>query len=232
MKWVNVYLVGYVIFIIGVDRRARQDGRAREGGHRLDGHRRRHRDRPRRHVLDLGQRPEGNDRDRSALTAIPAAFPARAAGWRPIAPKWPRARGRPARALPRRYARATIGLAAPLSPEDQLVQSMPDASPTKWHLAHTTWFFETFVLSRFVPGYRPVDERYAYLFNSYYEAVGPRQPRPLRGALTRPSLDEVRAYRDAIDERMDALLGWRRRTAATPSTASSWASSTSSSTRS
>ena len=98
-----------------------------------------------------------------------------------------------------------MGLAAPLSPEDQLVQSMPDASPTKWHLAHTTWFFETFVLSRFVPGYRAVDERYAYLFNSYYEAVGPRQPRPQRGALTRPSLDEVRAYRDAIDERMDAV---------------------------
>ena len=59
---------------------------------------------------------------------------------------------------------------------------MPDASPTKWHLAHTTWFFETFVLAPFVPGYRAVDERYAYLFNSYYEAVGPRQPRPRRGA--------------------------------------------------
>ena len=101
---------------------------------------------------------------------------------------------------------ATTGLAAPLSPEDQLVQSMPDASPTKWHLAHTTWFFETFVLSRFVPGYRTVDERYAYLFNSYYEAVGPRQPRPQRGALTRPSLEEVRAYRDAIDERMTRFI--------------------------
>jgi ergothioneine biosynthesis protein EgtB len=101
---------------------------------------------------------------------------------------------------------ATVRLAAPLSPEDQLVQSMPDASPTKWHLAHTTWFFETFVLSRFVPRYRAVDERYAYLFNSYYEAVGPRQPRPLRGAMTRPSLDEVRAYRDAIDERMESFL--------------------------
>ena len=101
---------------------------------------------------------------------------------------------------------ATSGLAAPLSPEDQLVQSMPDASPTKWHLAHTSWFFETFVLSRFVPGYRAVDEKYAYLFNSYYEAVGARQPRPRRGAMTRPSLDEVRAYRDAIDERMDTFL--------------------------
>ena len=101
---------------------------------------------------------------------------------------------------------ATTALAAPLSPEDQLVQSMPDASPTKWHLAHTTWFFETFVLSRFVRGYRPVDERYAYLFNSYYEAVGPRQPRPRRGDLTRPSLEEVHAYRDAIDERMNTFL--------------------------
>ena len=113
-------------------------------------------------------------------------------------------------ATPReRYAAvraATMDLAAPLSPEDQLVQSMPDASPTKWHLAHTTWFFETFVLSYVRPAYPPVDARYAYLFNSYYEAVGPRPPRPRRGALTRPSLDEVRAYRDAIDERMDALF--------------------------
>ena len=111
--------------------------------------------------------------------------------------------------LRERYAdvrAATAGLAAPLSAEDQLVQSMPDASPTKWHLAHTTWFFETFVLAPFAAGYRVVNERYAYLFNSYYEAVGPRQPRPRRGALTRPSVDEVRAYRDAIDERMDAFL--------------------------
>ncbi|HET6900720.1 MAG TPA: ergothioneine biosynthesis protein EgtB [Vicinamibacteria bacterium] len=111
--------------------------------------------------------------------------------------------------LRERYAdvrAATAGLSAPLSPEDQLVQSMPDASPTKWHLAHTTWFFEAFVLSRFVPGYRVVDEKYAYLFNSYYEAVGPRQPRPRRGAMTRPSLDEVRAYREAINERMDGLF--------------------------
>ena len=117
----------------------------------------------------------------------------------------------PARAhrLRERYAdvrAATAGLTAPLSAEDQLVQSMPDASPTKWHLAHTTWFFETFVLSRFVPGYRVVNDQYAYLFNSYYEAVGPRQPRPRRGAMTRPSLDEVRAYRDAVDERMDTFL--------------------------
>lgn len=97
-------------------------------------------------------------------------------------------------------------LVRPLSDADATIQSMDDASPAKWHLAHTTWFFETFVLSHVRPGYRPVDARYAYLFNSYYEAVGPRPPRPRRGALTRPSLDEVRAYRDAIDERMDALF--------------------------
>ena len=101
---------------------------------------------------------------------------------------------------------ATLALAAPLSAEDQLVQSMPDASPTKWHLAHTTWFFETFVLGRFVPGYRPVDARFAYLFNSYYEGVGPRPPRPRRGMLARPPLEEIHAYRAAIDRRMDALL--------------------------
>jgi ergothioneine biosynthesis protein EgtB len=108
-----------------------------------------------------------------------------------------------------RYAEVratTAGLAAPLSAEDQLVQSMADASPTKWHLAHTTWFFETFVLGRFVARYRPVDPAYAYLFNSYYEAVGPRQPRPRRGVLSRPALEEVRAYRETIDDRMDAFL--------------------------
>ena len=72
----------------------------------------------------------------------------------------------------------TERLAAPLSPEDQTVQSMPDASPTKWHLAHTTWFFETFVLRPHAPGYQVFDPAYEYLFNSYYEAVGPRHPRP------------------------------------------------------
>jgi hypothetical protein len=83
---------------------------------------------------------------------------------------------------------------------------MPDASPTKWHLAHTTWFFEAFVLARFEPEYRVVDARYAYLFNSYYEAVGPRQPRPRRGVLTRPSLAEVHAYRSTVDEWMQGFL--------------------------
>ena len=83
---------------------------------------------------------------------------------------------------------------------------MPDASPTKWHLAHTTWFFETMVLGRFDPFHRPVDERYAYLFNSYYEALGERQPRPRRGLITRPTLDEVHAYRRAVDASMDRFL--------------------------
>src|SRR5689334_10402905 len=95
---------------------------------------------------------------------------------------------------------ATLRLAAPLSAEDAVVQSMPDASPAKWHLAHTTWFFETFVLAPHLLGYAPYDERWGYLFNSYYEAVGPRHPRPSRGLLSRPSLDEVRAYRRAVDE--------------------------------
>jgi ergothioneine biosynthesis protein EgtB len=87
-----------------------------------------------------------------------------------------------------------------------LVQSMPDASPTKWHLAHTTWFFEEFVLARFDPAHRWHDERWRFLFNSYYEAAGPRHPRPARGLLSRPSLDEVRAWRTRVDERMLALL--------------------------
>jgi ergothioneine biosynthesis protein EgtB len=100
----------------------------------------------------------------------------------------------------------TEALAETLSTEDQLVQSMPDASPTKWHLAHTTWFFETFVLSRYKPEYRPVDPTYAYLFNSYYESVGPQHPRPRRGAVTRPSLDEVRDYRSVVDVEMAGFL--------------------------
>jgi ergothioneine biosynthesis protein EgtB len=100
---------------------------------------------------------------------------------------------------------ATEALAEPLSPEDQLLQSMPSASPTKWHRAHTTWFFEEFFLApRGVPAFDP---SYRFLFNSYYEAVGPRHPRPARGMLSRPSCDEVAAYRRAIDGRMHELLG-------------------------
>jgi ergothioneine biosynthesis protein EgtB len=102
--------------------------------------------------------------------------------------------------------RATLAIAAPLSAEDCLVQSMPDASPIKWHLAHTTWFFETFVLARESGDYRPFNPDFTFLFNSYYEAVGPRHERPRRGLLTRPSLDEVRAYRETIDRRMADLI--------------------------
>ncbi|MGD8809889.1 MAG: DinB family protein, partial [Gammaproteobacteria bacterium] len=97
-------------------------------------------------------------------------------------------------------------LAAPLSPEDQQVQTMPDVSPTKWHLAHVTWFFETFLLKEHLPGYTPIDPAHGYLYNSYYEAVGPRHARPQRGYLTRPSLDEVMAYRRHVDDAMERLL--------------------------
>ncbi|HXU51711.1 MAG TPA: ergothioneine biosynthesis protein EgtB [Casimicrobiaceae bacterium] len=101
---------------------------------------------------------------------------------------------------------ATEALAAPLSAEDAALQSMADASPVKWHLAHTTWFFETFVLAPHVPRYAPLDPAYRMLFNSYYVAVGDRYPRPHRGLLSRPSLDEVRAYRRHVDAAMTALL--------------------------
>lgn len=94
----------------------------------------------------------------------------------------------------------TEALAAPLSAEDQQAQSMPDASPTKWHLAHTTWFFERLVLMEHVRGHAPFDPCFDVLFNSYYEALGPRHPRPARGLLTRPSLDEVRRWRAHVDE--------------------------------
>ncbi len=96
-------------------------------------------------------------------------------------------------------------LAAPLSAEDLGAQSMPDASPAKWHLAHTTWFFETFVLAP-QADYKVFDQRFGFLFNSYYEALGPRQPRPQRGLLTRPSAEEVMAYRRHVDAAMQALL--------------------------
>jgi ergothioneine biosynthesis protein EgtB len=97
--------------------------------------------------------------------------------------------------------------AAPLSAEDQIVQSMPDASPTKWHRAHTTWFFEQFLLAPNVPGYQVFDERFAFLFNSYYVSAGPRYARPQRGLITRPDGAEVAAYRAHVDAAMEALLG-------------------------
>ena len=100
----------------------------------------------------------------------------------------------------------TEALAEPLSPEDQTVQTMADVSPTKWHRAHTTWFFETFVLGRHQPGYEAFDPSYRFLFNSYYEAVGPRHARPDRGLLSRPGVAEIARYRSAVDEAMDGFL--------------------------
>ena len=103
----------------------------------------------------------------------------------------------------------SLDITAPLSDADATIQPMPDASPAKWHLAHTTWFFETFLLRDHVPGYRAFDEGWAYLFNSYYEGEGERHARPRRGMLSRPSLDEIRRYRAHVDaalcDSIDAL---------------------------
>lgn len=122
-------------------------------------------------------------------------------------------------ALAARYAAvraATVALAAPLSPEDAMLQSMEDASPAKWHLAHTTWFFEHFLLA--AAGVAPLQPRWHYLFNSYYSSAGPSQPRPRRGLLSRPSLAAVLAWREAVDARVlralkagDLDLRWQRR---------------------
>ena len=116
----------------------------------------------------------------------------------------------PARAaLARQFAAVraeSLARAAPLSAEDQCVQSMPDASPIKWHLAHTSWFFETVLLQAHQPGYTPFDARYGYLFNSYYEALGPRHPRPQRGLLTRPPLDHIHRYRAHVDAALLAFM--------------------------
>ena len=105
-----------------------------------------------------------------------------------------------------RVRATTERLASVLSAEDQTVQTMPDVSPTKWHRAHVTWFFETFILGEYATGYRAFDEAYAYIFNSYYEAVGARHPRTERGFLSRPGIDEVTRYRQFVDEAMDALV--------------------------
>ncbi len=104
----------------------------------------------------------------------------------------------------------TRALTIPLSVEDQTVQSMPDASPTKWHLAHTTWFFETFILARYQPDYRPFDDSYRHLFNSYYESVGPRFPRSQRGLLSRPSCADITRYRAYVDEHMATFMAGAR----------------------
>ncbi|HUS23043.1 MAG TPA: ergothioneine biosynthesis protein EgtB [Aeromicrobium sp.] len=112
--------------------------------------------------------------------------------------------------LQRRYldVRAyTERLAEPLSPEDQTVQSMPDVSPTKWHRAHVTWFFETFLLSGHEPNFAPFQDQYWFLFNSYYESVGPRYDRPIRGVISRPGAHDVGLYRDNVDARFGDLIG-------------------------
>src|SRR5260221_7561075 len=111
--------------------------------------------------------------------------------------------------LARRYAetrRRTEALAEPLSAEDQTVQSTPDVSPTKWHRAHTSWFFETFLLEPHLAGYRVFDPAYAYLFNSYYEAVGARHPRPQRGLVSRPGSAEIGRLRAHVDAAMAPLI--------------------------
>jgi ergothioneine biosynthesis protein EgtB len=115
----------------------------------------------------------------------------------------------PAPALAERYRAVrslSEAIAAPLSDADATLQPMPDASPAKWHLAHSSWFFETFVLRDHLPGYRLYDPSWAYLFNSYYEGEGERHPRAERGMLSRPSLDEIRAWRAYVDEAMAAAL--------------------------
>src|SRR5687768_1117880 len=108
----------------------------------------------------------------------------------------------------------TEQLAGPLGPEDQCIQSMPDASPTKWHLAHTSWYFETFALELSLPSYRCFEPEFRVLFNSYYNGVGPQYARPQRGLLTRPSLAEVLAYREHVDRHLIALLADSARDAA------------------
>ena len=102
--------------------------------------------------------------------------------------------------------RQTEQLCAPLAAEDFVLQSMPEASPAKWHLAHTAWFFETFVLGPSLPGYRPFHPAFGYLFNSYYEAVGERLPRPRRGLISRPTVAEIFRYRAHVDGQIEQLL--------------------------
>ena len=100
----------------------------------------------------------------------------------------------------------TEAYAANLTPEDQAIQSMPDASPARWHRAHTTWFFEQFILSRLRTDLRPFDDDFNYLFNSYYQSLGERHPRATRGLVTRPAADEVTAYRAHVDRAMTELM--------------------------
>ena len=97
-------------------------------------------------------------------------------------------------------------LCEPLETEDFVIQSMPDVSPTRWHLAHTTWLFETFILTRHFPGYRPFNPEFTVLFNSYYNAVGEQFPRPRRGVLSRPTVREIMDYRAYVDQHMRKFL--------------------------
>ncbi|MGH8222904.1 MAG: ergothioneine biosynthesis protein EgtB, partial [Woeseiaceae bacterium] len=106
----------------------------------------------------------------------------------------------------RAVRRNTGTLCQTLEPEDYVVQSMPDASPAKWHLAHTSWFFERFLLAEYQCGYRPFDERFDYLFNSYYHTAGPMHQRPRRGLLSRPTVADVLAYRAHVDDAMERLI--------------------------
>src|SRR5438874_4679376 len=113
------------------------------------------------------------------------------------------------RPLAERYQqvrKSTEVLCAPLAVEDYVIQSMPDCSPTKWHLAHVSWFFETFLLKASVSDYGTLDPQYAYLFNSYYNAAGDKYPRPQRGLISRPTVDEVYRYRRHVDEHVLDLL--------------------------
>jgi hypothetical protein len=105
-----------------------------------------------------------------------------------------------------RIRHTSAAICAPLARDDYQLQSIVETSPPKWHLGHVTWFFETFVLQAFVKGYQPFRTEYNYLFNSYYQTVGSMQPRAERGLMSRPTVEEVYAYRAAIDERMMALL--------------------------
>ncbi len=114
--------------------------------------------------------------------------------------------------LPERYQQirsVTVSLCQHLEPEDYVVQSMPDVSPTKWHLAHVTWLFEHFVLEPHLRGYTRFNEQFHYLFNSYYYSVGQMHPRPERGLLSRPTLKEIIDYRAHVEEAMQKLLGAR-----------------------
>ena len=121
----------------------------------------------------------------------------------------PAAEAPDARALRTRYLEvrsATDTLCRPLETEDFVIQSMPDSSPTKWHIAHVSWFFETFVLARARGGYRSPDDNYNYLFNSYYNSVGPMHERPKRGVISRPTVVETLCYRGHVDEAMLDLI--------------------------